>query len=279
MEAALEVAQKIATPLSLAALGLIIFLYIVKIAFERLNLGVVLGPDVYRIVMRSITYVFILAGIGLLVGVGAFLAVNVLDYSKNQKIQSQVDQLNSPSSISRFTAVTALSSLGFGTAAKFSNLLCESLSGYVRIRSVENPSELNIAPAEDIQSAMAGLSRYRNQGICQSINLTGSHLAGLNLPNASLAQANLNNVNLKDGNLLGATLVAANLVGANLSGAVLRSADLSKARLDNAIWFYTNLNSANLSGATGLVGADLMTVDITNTNFSNVNLRDTKLPD
>lgn len=75
-------------------------------------------------------------------------------------------------------------------------------------------------------------------------DLRRAHLEGASLPDARLESALLRNTHLKGANLTGAHLEGADLTGANLEGASLAGAHLKGAVLDG-----THLESASLWGA------------------------------
>jgi len=277
MEALFGVAEKIATPLSLAALVVLVLFYLFKIMFERLNLAQVLGPQVYRLLMRSITYVFVLAVIALVLGLSSYVLVLYMNGIRKEKVELYLRELQDASVLTRSEAIKSLSAVAeeFPDSA---SAICDSLAFFVRNRSVETLQVSSRRLADDIQTAMVAIGRLNGGGRCKEVDLRGSDLRRLQMPRAKLAGTDLTRARLGQANLSEADLSKARLIGADLTEAVLRKAILKGASLQEALWRETDLTEADLSFSAGLAGGDLMSAFMERAIFDGADLTRTKLP-
>jgi uncharacterized protein YjbI with pentapeptide repeats len=146
---------------------------------------------------------------------------------------------------------------------------------------VETNAQRNSLSKEQIREAVAAHRSWIESGH------TGGHRAnfrGLNLEGIDLRELDLQGADLSEANLRGADLGGADLHGANLRDANLETADLSGVHLEKAVLVGTNLRKSNLLHAT-LRTADLQDADLTGARglicaqLAGTNLSGAKLPD
>jgi hypothetical protein len=274
-----SIAEKIATPLSLAALVALILYSLFRLIIQGLDLKTVLKEHVYHLLMRAMTYVFVLAICALVLGLLSYLATSVFgDIFRSRRTDSFLRELGDPSLLTRITAIEALAQIGRSDRTN-SQRICDSLAVLVRhppdAKSYrEDPIEI----AQDPARSMVAISDLTRAHFCKEIDLRGSDLRGIELPNGSLVGAKLSGAKLDDANLAGADLTNADLSGVRLSEAVLRGAILREARLNEAVFQKTDLRKADLTSAQGLRGAALFDAFLEGAILDNVDLRGAKLP-
>ncbi len=143
MEQLFSLADKIATPLSLAALVVLVLYSLFRLIIERLNLRSVLKADVYRLLMRAMTYVFVLAISALVLGLLSYL-LTTLD--RSQRTDAFLRDLGNSSVVRRITAIDALAQI-----ARLDNSngqrICDSMAALVRQAS-ETSLQNGLAPEE-----------------------------------------------------------------------------------------------------------------------------------
>jgi uncharacterized protein YjbI with pentapeptide repeats len=274
-----SIAEKIATPLSLAALAALILFSLFRLIIQGLDLKTVLPAHVYGLLMRAMTYVFVLAICALVLGLLSYLATTVLaDVVRSHRTDSFLRELGYPSLLRRIAAIEALAQIGRSDSIN-SQRICDSLAALVRhppdANSFnEDPTEI----AQDPARAMVAISDLTKAHLCKESDLQGSDLRGIELPNGSLVGAKLSGAKLDDANLAGADLTRADLSGVRLSEAVLRDAILREARLNEAVFYKTDLRKADLTSAKGLRGAALFDAFMEGAILDSVDLRGAKLP-
>jgi uncharacterized protein YjbI with pentapeptide repeats len=278
LEQLFNIAEKIATPLSLAALVALILYSLFKLIIGRLDLKSVLPTHVYRLLMRAMTYVFVLAISALVLGLLSYLMTTVLaDMVRSRRTDSFLRELGHPSLLTRIPAIDALAQIALFDKIN-SQRICNSLAALVRHSSETSLKNELTGIAEDAARSMAAISDLTAAHMCKESDLQGSDLRRVELPNGCLVGAKLTGAKLDDANLAGADLTRADLSGAQLSETVLRGAILREARLNEAVFYKTNLRKADLTSAEGLRGAALFDAFMEGAILDKVDLRDSKLP-
>ena len=278
MEQLFSIAEKIATPLSLAALIALILYSLFKIIFERLNLKTVLGADVYRLLMRAMTYLFALAISALVLGLLSYLMTGVVaDMVRSRRTDTFLRELGTPSLLMRIASIDALAQIAKSDRLN-SQRICDSLAALVRKGPGQSLNGDVSGIAEDAERAMVAISDLNKAHLCKESDLQGSDLRRMELPSASLAGARLSGSILDDANLVSANLMKADLSGARLSEANLRGAVLVEAHLNHVIFYKTDLRKADLTSAKGLKGAELFNAFMEGAILDHVDLRGAKLP-
>jgi hypothetical protein len=276
MQSLFGIAEKIATPLSLAALMLLILFYLFRILFQRLKLERVVGPDVYKIVMRAMTYLFALAVIALVLGLLSYAVTMIFGHVKTARVDSLLKELQSQSIVGRVSAIDGLADVAQDTSVDIVRI-CDSLTTFVRTTSAEIPETVSVRLSNDIQRAMKVLSLLIATSRCRNIDLSGSDLRRLQLQDGTLKGAKLTNTKLDQANLAGADLSGTRLMGATLTETVARKAKFRSASVHEVNWRRADLTGADFSSAQGLAGADFMSSQMESIILDNTDLTDTKL--
>jgi uncharacterized protein YjbI with pentapeptide repeats len=107
-------------------------------------------------------------------------------------------------------------------------------------------------------------------------HIGGAQMSGVRLDQAWLAHAVLAGADLSEARLIGSALRNANLHEANLSRADLRNADLSDANLGGAYLRAADLRGADLT-STALAGAEFREADVAGAKFSGATLCRTRM--
>ncbi|MGO4124825.1 pentapeptide repeat-containing protein [Inquilinus sp. YAF38] len=277
METMFSISEKIATPISLAALAILVLFYLFKILLERLNLAEILGKNLYKLVLRSVTYIFILAITALCVGILAFVFVQYINFKNSYRADAYINKLTDESIDVRATAARALWALATQSGG-LGPIACASLSALVRRRASDTLVGNHSVLAADIQESMTGISQIAAKEQCTDVDLRGSDLRRLQLPGGHLAGANLVKARLDQANLSDADLRTARLVGAVFTEAVLRGAKLSGAALNQVTWRDVDLRQSDLNSAQGIAGADLSSSRLDGIILDNVDVTKTRFP-
>jgi hypothetical protein len=278
VETLFGIATKIATPLSLAALVLLILYAVYKLIFGRLQLENVVSRDVYRLTSRAMTFLFVLGLISLVLGVLSYIIVLYLNGARAEKANLLLRDLGSDSAIVRLASIHALVAL-MGLNKAVDTGMCDGISSFVRQRTGTGKKPSTRRLEADIQAAMGALSELVDGGHCISVDLSSSDLRGLQLAQGKLMRAKFTNSILDEANLAGADLTDAHLIGTSLVDTELRGAILKNTLLNEAIIVQTDLRSANLTGAKGLAGSNLLTALMAGAILDGVDLRQAKLPE
>ena len=277
METLFGIAEKIATPLSLAALVLLVLYAIYKLIFERLPLEGVVSKDVFRLASLGMTFLFILGIVSLILGMSSYLLISYINAARTDKADILLKDLGSDSQAVRLAATYGLVALA-GISEAVDSGICSGIASLVR-RSEEVESTPVLRPVEaDTQAAVGALSTLIGGRYCKSTDLSRSNLRGVQLPQGKLMQAKLTSAVLDEANLESADLSEARLIGTSLVEATLRGATVKGATFNEARIFQTDLRGANLSGAKGLADTDLRTAKMSGAILDGVDLRRSKLP-
>jgi uncharacterized protein YjbI with pentapeptide repeats len=277
MESLFSIAEKIGTPLSLAALTVLVLYVLFKTLLERLPTEKLLGPHVLKLLSMILTLVFWLALVALVLGVIAYILSLYISSMKTARIEEHVRVMSFGSIPERISAIADLDEIG-RELPEAAPRICEALSSLGRNLGHDNVDITQGRLADDLQRAITALSNLIANGRCSEVSLAGIDLRRLQLPNGVLTKVDLTNSNLEEANLRGGNLTSARLTGAILASAVLRGANLSEALLGQVRWYETDLRTANLTKAKGIAGADLLTVRAEGAVFDGVDLRRTKFP-
>ena len=277
MEKLFGIAEKIATPLSLAALALLILYAVCRLIFSRLPLQKVVGPDVYRLASRAMTLLFVLGLAALILGILSYALVLYVNAARAEKANILLRDLDNGSAIVRVTSIDELVRLA-GLDKAVDAAMCDGISSFVRQHTKLGRKRIVGHLESDIQAAIRALSKMIDGDHCASVDLSGSDLRGLDLVQGKLSRTRLSETLLDEANLARADLTEAHLIGSSLVETTLRGAKLNNAILSNARIERTDLRGADLSGAKGLAGADLMTAVMSHAILTGVDLRAAKLP-
>ncbi len=277
VESVLGIAKGIATPLSLGALAILILFGLFRLLLERLPIDTVIPDHVYRILMRVITYVFVVALVGLCLGILAYVAPPIVEKVLSRRdLTEGYALLTSPERAQRVAGIAALQSAGLASPEAAGGV-CAALSAFVRSAGPSGAvteGKLN----DDVQAAVEVLSGLLRKGRCGVLDLAKSDLRRLQLPKGFLREARLTGARLEEANLRGGDLEGATLTGAVLRDAVLAGADLGRAVLQGVQWGTADLSGAGLTGAVGLAGADLRKVVLAGAVMESADLRQVRLP-
>jgi uncharacterized protein YjbI with pentapeptide repeats len=277
MEKLFSIAEKIATPLSLAALALLILYAIYKLIFSKLPLQNVLAPDVYSLASRAMTLVFMIGLAALILGIVSYVLVLYINAARAEKADLLLRDLGSDSRIVRLASVNGL--LGLAGISKAADIaICDGVSSFVRQHTNSKRQRVTGHLESDLEAAVRALSTLIAGDHCTSVDLSGSDLRGLDLTRGRLPGTILSQALLDEANLADADLTEAHLIGSSLIEATLRNAKLKRAILNDARFERTDLRGADLRGATGLAGADLRTAVMGHSILTGVDLRSAKLP-
>jgi multisubunit Na+/H+ antiporter MnhF subunit len=111
------IAEKIATPLSLAALALLVLYAVYKLIFGRLQLERVVGKDVYRLTSRAMTFLFVLGLILAVLAISSYIIGLYLNGARAEKATLLLKDLGSDSAIVRLASIYGLVELAGLTKA------------------------------------------------------------------------------------------------------------------------------------------------------------------
>jgi hypothetical protein len=278
VETLFGIATKIATPLSLAALVLLILYAVYKLIFGRLQLEKVVSKDVYRLTSLAMTFLFVLGLISLVLGISSYIIVFYLNVARAEKANLLLRDLGSDSAIVRLASIHGLVALA-GLTKAVDTGMCDGISSFVRQRAEAGKKPTTRRLEADIQAAMGALSELVNGGHCISVDLSSSDLRGLQLAQGKLMRAKFTNSILDEAHLAGADLTEAHLIGTSLLDTDLRGAILKNTLLNEVITVQTDLRGANLSWAKGLAGSNLLTALMAGAILEGVDLRQAKLPE
>jgi uncharacterized protein YjbI with pentapeptide repeats len=275
------IAEKIETPLSLAALAFLILYSVYRLIFSRLRLEDVVGAQVARLVALGMKLVFVLAIMALMLGILSYVFVHYIDAwlieRRTARLDTFLTDLNGNSSAVRLVAIQALVPLA-GISVSADGGICGGFSALVRRQTAPDLSPAPQAKEPDVQAAIVALSTLRKGRHCGTIDLSHSDLRGLSLPDGTLVGARMTAALLDEANLAGVDLSDASLIGAQLTDTILRGATLKGARFNDALMSRTDLRDADLTGARGLADADLLTAKMAGAILVNVDLRRSRLP-
>jgi hypothetical protein len=126
------IAEKIATPLSLAALTVLILYSVFRLIIQGLDLKTVLPAHIFHLLMRAMTYVFVLAICALVLGLLSYLATSELaDVIRGRRTDDFLRELGNPTLARRIAAIQALAQIGRSDPEN-SQRICDSLATLVR---------------------------------------------------------------------------------------------------------------------------------------------------
>jgi hypothetical protein len=190
MERILSIAEKIQTPLSLSAFIIIILFLLYRQLFDKLPIENVVSSDTYKIIVKAMTFVFILAVVGLVLGLLSYALTTIIDYKHQQQAELYLEQVRSKDPVKRNVALANLNEilLSQPTIAKRA---CLVLSSFVRSGLPNNIDDEHGRLSEDIEQSMHVLSNLLKSDSCLEIDLTGSDLRRLSLPDGNLERVNL----------------------------------------------------------------------------------------
>ncbi|MHC4041183.1 pentapeptide repeat-containing protein [Bradyrhizobium sp. 23AC] len=276
MQTLFAIAEKIQTPLSLSALMLLILFYLFRIIFQRLRLELVLGPEIYKLLMRAMTYLFSLAIIALVLGLLSYALTALLNLSLDKRADALLQDLQDSSPLVRIPAIDGLKEMAVSSSPRAART-CNALATFVRgfaATSLSSPSE---RLSDDIQRAVKTLSDLTAGQSCAKIDLSGSDLRRLQLPGGNLTEAILTNARFDQANMVGANLRGARLSGAVFTEAKAMRTDFQFARVHDVKWHRADISGANFTSAQGLAGADLMSARMDKIVLDDTDLSSTKL--
>jgi hypothetical protein len=111
MERILSIAEKIQTPLSLSAFIIIILFLLYRQLFDKLPIENVVSSDTYKIIVKAMTFVFILAVVGLVLGLLSYALTTIIDYKHQQQAELYLEQVRSKDPVKRNVALANLNEI------------------------------------------------------------------------------------------------------------------------------------------------------------------------
>ncbi|MET7242374.1 pentapeptide repeat-containing protein [Methylobacterium sp. EM32] len=277
MDRVLEIAAKIQTPISLAALAILILLILFKYMLDKLRVSSVIPADTFKILMRMMTYVFIIALVGLFMGVAAFILTSLqINQSKNS-FNKYSDQLEDVNITNRTTAISELGRLAHENTSLIMPA-CERLAAVVHAKYAKTEINGVILPSQDVLQAITTISSLSSYPDCTARNFDNALFSRLVLKNLSFVGFNFTKSVLQEANFSGSKLKNSDFTRADLFGAIFRAADLEGVKFNGARLSEVNFENANLTNASGLSGSNLRTSIMDGAVLANVDLRKSQLP-
>ena len=277
VEKIFSIAEKIATPLSLAALALLILYAVYKLIFSRLPFQKVVGPHVYLLASRAMTLLFVLGLAALILGILSYVLVLYVNAARAEKANVLLRDLDNDSAVVRVASIDGLVGLA-GLDKAVDATMCDGISSFVRQHTKAGRKRISGHLESDLQAAVRALSKLIDRDHCAPVDLSGSDLRGLDLVRGKLRRTILSQALLDEANLTGTDFTEAHLIGSSLVETTLRNAKLTNAIMSDARFERTDLRGADLRGAKGLAGADLETAVMGHAILIGVDLRSAKLP-
>lgn len=262
----------ISTPIAMVSLFFIVLFFLYKAIISKVPSETIRGNAALRLLMTMMTYVFIVAIVGLVLAVVAYMLNVYVATATNSENRNRFTQalglLTAPDSSQRAAAAQTV----FAVAQIDNAYLAEACSQLSRqVRWI-------LSESDDSEEALRSL-KYLSM-----LNTATTCMIALN-------RANLREVDLSDFNLSRSLMHDAVLRGSLLEKTLLESADFTNARLEGAQFISARAANADfvsarisdvsfydsdLRKAKGLQNRDLTTVLFQNAQLSEVDFRGSK---